>query len=101
LSFNGFTLPCASLRNRKPSSTWDGPTLACNFSRSEAFPQLVAPSGSDRSGGGGNETVEAFETTGRLGRLGEPAGRNDRERRASPETSRCGSRPGCYTGKAA
>ena len=29
--------------------------------------QLVAPSGSYRSGGGGNEAVEAFETTGRLG----------------------------------
>src|SRR5262249_56582507 len=44
--------------------------------------------------------VEAFETTGRLGRLGERAGRNASERRASPETTRCGSRPGCYTGKA-
>ena len=29
--------------------------------------QLVAPAGSYRSGGGGNETVEAFETTGRFG----------------------------------
>jgi hypothetical protein len=29
--------------------------------------QLVAPAGSYRSGGGGNEAVEAFETTGRLG----------------------------------
>src|SRR3954470_2024119 len=28
---------------------------------------LVAPSGSYRSGGGGNEAVEAFETTGRFG----------------------------------
>src|SRR5262249_6846552 len=28
------------------------------------------------------------------------AGRNASERRASPETRRCGSRPGCYTGKA-
>src|SRR5262249_46343311 len=60
----------------------------------------VAPSGSYRSGGGGDEAVEAFETTGRLGRFGEPAGRNASERCASPETRRCGSRPGCYTGKA-
>src|SRR3954468_3460327 len=29
--------------------------------------QLVAPAGSYRSGGGGNEAVEAFETTGRFG----------------------------------
>src|SRR5262249_9234988 len=29
--------------------------------------QLVAPAGSYRSGGGGDEAVEAFETTGRLG----------------------------------
>ena len=29
--------------------------------------KLVAPSGSYRSGGGGNEAVEAFETTGRFG----------------------------------
>ena len=63
--------------------------------------KLVAPSGSYRSGGGGNETVEAFETTGRLGQLGKQAGRNGSERRASPETTPCGSRPGCYTGKAA
>src|SRR5262245_62387337 len=62
--------------------------------------QLVAPSGSYRSGGGGDEAVEAFETTGRLGRFGEQAGRNASERCASPETRRCGSRPGCYTGKA-
>src|SRR3954468_19181357 len=63
--------------------------------------QLVAPAGSYRSGGGGDEAVEAFETTGRLRRLGEQAGRNASERRAGPETRRCGSRPGCYTGKAA
>ena len=36
-----------------------------------------------------------------FGRLGEQAGRNASERHASPETRRCGSRPGCYTGKAA
>jgi hypothetical protein len=29
--------------------------------------QLVAPAGSYRSGGGGDEAVEAFETTGRFG----------------------------------
>src|SRR5262249_20840911 len=63
--------------------------------------QLVAPSGSYRSGGGGNETAEAFETTGRPGRLGAQTGRNDRERRASPATKRSGSRPRCDMGKAA
>src|SRR5262249_52284872 len=63
--------------------------------------QLVAPSGSYRSGGGGNETAEAFETTSRLGRLGEQTGRNDSERPASPETNPSGSRPSCYMGEAA
>ena len=63
--------------------------------------KLVAPSGSYRSGGGGDKAVEAFEKSGPLWRFGEQAGRNVSERRASPETTRCGSRPGCYTGKAA
>ena len=40
----------------------------CRFSAG-ASPtrQLVAPAGSNRSGGGGNETVEAFDGKGRLG----------------------------------
>ena len=36
------------------------------FSRCNSYPAQVAPAGSYRSGGGGNETVEAFETTRRL-----------------------------------
>ncbi len=36
------------------------------FSRCNSYPAKVAPAGSYRSGGGGNETVEAFETTRRL-----------------------------------
>jgi hypothetical protein len=31
--------------------------------------QLVAPAGSNRSGGGGNEAIEAFGVEGRLGDL--------------------------------
>ncbi len=36
------------------------------FSRCNSYPAKIAPAGSYRSGGGGNETVEAFETTRRL-----------------------------------
>ncbi len=44
------------------------------FSRCNSYPAKVAPAGSYRSGGGGNETVEAFETTRRLAvwRVGRP-----------------------------
>jgi len=42
--------------------------------------QLVAPAGSNRSGSGGNEAVEAFDVTGRLGRLSEHTGRSVPER---------------------
>ena len=42
--------------------------------------QLVAPAGSNRSGGGGNEAVEAFDGKGRFRRLREQAGRNVSER---------------------
>ena len=49
--------------------------------------QLVAPAGSYRSGGGGNETVGAFETDVSLWRCSEPAGRNASERRAGLETT--------------
>ena len=47
----------------------------------------VAPAGSYRSGGGGNETVGAFETHVSLWRCSEQAGRNASERRAGLETS--------------
>ena len=47
----------------------------------------VAPAGSYRSGGGGNETVGAFEKDVSLRRCSEPTGRNASERRAGLETS--------------
>ena len=47
----------------------------------------VAPAGSYRSGGGGNEAVGAFETHVSLRRCSEQAGRNASERRAGLETS--------------
>ena len=37
------------------------------FSGCKSRPATVAPAGSNRSGGGGNETVEAFDGKGRLG----------------------------------
>ena len=40
----------------------------------------VAPAGSSRSGGGGNETVGAFETDVSLWRCSKPTGRNASER---------------------
>jgi len=47
----------------------------------------VAPAGSYRSGGGGNETVEASETNVLCKQGGEPTGRNASERRAGLETT--------------
>ncbi len=47
----------------------------------------VAPAGSYRSGGGGNETVGAFETDVSLWRCSEPTGRNASERCAGLETT--------------
>ena len=52
--------------------------------------QEVAPAGSNRSGSGGNDTAEAFDGKGRLGRLREQAGRNVSERRAGLETGNVG-----------
>lgn len=42
--------------------------------------QRVAPAGSNQSDGGGNEFVEAFDVTNRLGRFSEHVGRNASER---------------------
>ena len=61
--------------------------------------QLVAPAGSNRSGGGGNEAIEAFDEEGRLGRSGDPAGRNVSERRASLETFDVGADPFSIRGR--
>jgi len=48
-------------------------------------PATVAPAGSNRSGCGGNEAVEAFGAKVRLWTISERAGRNASERWASPE----------------
>jgi hypothetical protein len=37
------------------------------FSGCNSRPATVAPAGSNRSGGGGNETAEAFDAKGRVG----------------------------------
>ena len=50
------------------------------FSGCNSHPATFAPAGSNRSGSGGNETAEAFDAEGRLGRPGEQAGRNVSER---------------------
>src|SRR5262245_25493882 len=53
----------------------------------------VAPAGSNRSGGGGNEAAEAFDAKGRPRRPREQAGRNASERRAGLETRNVGADP--------
>ena len=50
------------------------------LSRCNSYPATVAPAGSNRSGGGGNNTAEAFDGKGLLGGLREQAGRNASER---------------------
>ncbi len=42
---------------------------ACIFSGCKSRPATVVPAGSNRSGSGGNEIVEAFDATGRIWRL--------------------------------
>src|SRR5271157_718176 len=59
----------------------------------------VAPAGSYRSGGGGNETVGAYETDGSQWRLGEPTGRNTRKRRAGLETTNVDADPALGWGR--
>jgi len=66
---------------------------ACVFSGCNSHPATIAPAGSNRNGGGGNEAVEAFDGKGRLGRPREQAGRNMRERRAGLETLNVGADP--------
>src|SRR5260370_1652378 len=61
--------------------------------------QEVAPAGSNRSGSGGNDTAEAFDGKGRLGRLREQAGRNVSERRAGLETGNVGADPASGWGR--
>jgi hypothetical protein len=50
------------------------------FSGCKSHPATFAPAGSNRSGSGGNDTAEAFDGKGRLGRLGEQTSRNVSER---------------------
>ena len=59
----------------------------------------VAPAGSYRSGGGGNETVGAFETNVSPWRCGEQAGRNASERRAGLETTNVDADPATRRGR--
>ncbi len=54
---------------------------------------LVAPAGSNRSGGGGNETAGAFDGKSRLRRFREQAGRNASDRCAGPERLNVGADP--------
>jgi hypothetical protein len=61
--------------------------------------QGVAPAGSNRGGSGGNETAEAFDGKGRLGRVREQAGRNVSERRAGLETGNVGADPAKVWGR--
>jgi hypothetical protein len=49
---------------------------AAILSGCETHPATVAPAGSNRSNGGGNETVEALGVEGCYRQLGEGAGRN-------------------------
>ena len=63
------------------------------FSGCNSHPATVVPSGSNRSGSGGNETAEAFDAKNRIRRFREQAGCNVSERRAGPETSNVGADP--------
>jgi hypothetical protein len=55
-----------NLNHRATSRLYVRREKAGFFSRCNSYPAKIAPAGSYRSGGGGNETVEAFETTRRL-----------------------------------
>jgi hypothetical protein len=70
------------------------------LSRCNSYPATVAPTGSNRSNGGGNEIPEAFDATDRS-RSSEQAGRNVSEHRAGLETPNRNSRPCSFSGKAA
>jgi hypothetical protein len=59
----------------------------------------VAPAGSYRSGGGGNEAVGAFETQVPPWRCREPSGRNASECRAGLERFNVGADPPLYRGR--
>ena len=59
----------------------------------------IAPPGSNRSGGGGNEAAGASGVEGRIRRLGESAGCNPSERRAGLETDNAGADPTVMWGR--
>jgi hypothetical protein len=60
----------------------------------------VAPAGSSRSGGGGNEAVGAFDVKGRSRRSREQTGRNESEHPTRPRKLNRGRRPIYVLGKA-
>jgi len=59
----------------------------------------IAPPGSNRSSGGGNEAAEASGGKGRIRRLGESAGCNASERWAGLETDNAGADPTVIWGR--
>ena len=65
----------------------------------ESRPATVAPAGSNRSVGGGNELDEASGAEGRHGRLGEHAGRNVSERGAGLEKGDAEADPAEFGGR--
>jgi hypothetical protein len=73
--FDGATpLSCAPGKCKRQVShvfkgrEWGAPSKGADFRRVRIPPERrLAPAGRDRSGGGGGEAVEAFETKGRFG----------------------------------
>jgi len=63
--------------------------------------QRVAPAGSNRSGGGGNEAAGVFDGEGHTGDLASRQALTHSERRAGLETDNAGADPFAITGKAA
>ena len=80
------------------SAAWAGSNQALScavqkrpiFSRCNSCPATVAPAGSNRSGGGGNETAEAFDGKDRIGDSASTQAVTCSERRAGLETGNVG-----------
>src|SRR3990172_9499404 len=71
----------------------------CIFSGCNSRPATVVPAGSNRSGDGGNEIVEAFDGKGRLWVVSEQTGRNVSKRRAGLETGNAEADPARIWGR--
>ena len=69
------------------------------LSRCNSYPAKVAPAGSYRSGGGGNETVEAFEKTRRFGGVASKQAVMSCERYRGLEKSYAGADPSDIWGR--